>query len=393
MWTRLVAGAAALLLPSISVAQAEPPPPRLTGLVWGGEISGAISRRDDRAFFNYAYYEHDTLRHVRLRLMAESRLPGRVDLLAEVRSDNETAGVPALFVRWQPAARMPLFLEAGRVPLVLGAFSRRAYGTENLLVGMPLAYQYLTSLRPDALPATVDDVLQMRARGWRPSYPIGSTSTAAGLPVIAFSRGDAGVQAQWRAPHWSVAAAVTLGTPADPRWRDNNSGLTVSGRAAINAPSGLTAGVSAARGRWVDEDAEALLDQRQRFGASQQVVGADAEFARGHWIVRGEWWRSRFEVPTLATPLTATTGFVEGRYRFRPRWQVAARVDRIAFSRVSGSAAASLPWDAPVWRIEGVADYRVSRRLNVRAGWQHNRRTAGRVRSSGFPTLQAVLWF
>jgi hypothetical protein len=32
MWTRLVAGAAALLLPSISVAQTEPPPPRLTGL-------------------------------------------------------------------------------------------------------------------------------------------------------------------------------------------------------------------------------------------------------------------------------------------------------------------------------------------------------------------------
>jgi len=36
---------------------------------------------------------------------------------------------------------------------VIGAFARQAYGRDNLVIGTPLAYQYLTSLRPDALPA------------------------------------------------------------------------------------------------------------------------------------------------------------------------------------------------------------------------------------------------
>jgi hypothetical protein len=233
----------------------------------------------------------------------------------------------------------------------------------------------------------------MRARGWRPSYPLGDTRIAAGLPLVAFSRGDTGVQAQWSAPYWTAAAAVTLGTPADPRWQDNNSGLTLSGRVSVRRPSGLTVGVSAARGRWVDEDVEGLVDPSQRFGSTQRLLGVDAEFARGHWILRGEWWRARFEVPTLAGALGSRAGFVEGRYRIRPRWQVAARADRMVFSAVTNSAGVSLPWDAPVWRVESVVGYRASTRLEVRAGWQHNWRTAGRVHASGFPTLQALWWF
>ena len=48
----------------------------------------------------------------------------------------------------------------GRVPATFGAFSRNTYGTDNLLIGTPLAYQYLTSLRPDSLP---DDAKTERA--------------------------------------------------------------------------------------------------------------------------------------------------------------------------------------------------------------------------------------
>lgn len=394
MWIRLVVSVvAAALVPATAFGQTDAPAPRLTGLVWGGEVSAAISRKDSAAFFNYTDYEHDTLRHVRLRLMAEAKLPGRVDLLAEVRSDNRTVDAPALFARWQPFGRVPFYVQAGRLPLVMGAFSRRAYGTENLMVGVPLVYQYLTSLRPDALPVTADDLLQMRARGWRPSFPLGSSSDAPGLPLVAFSRGDAGVQAQWSAPYWSAAAAVTLGTPADPRWRDNNDGVTVAGRLAATRPSGLTVGVSAARGRWVARSVEALVPAPTRQGSTQHLLGVDAELARGHWIVRGEWWRARFDVPTLTPALVASSAFVETRYRVRPRWQLAARVDHLTFSKISGQSGVATPWDAPVWRVEGVLGYRALRRLELRAGWQYDWREAGRVRERGFPTLQAVWWF
>ena len=380
--------------PALSFAGQDPPAPRETGLIWGGELAAAFSRYDDVAFFNYTDYEHSTLRMFRMRLMLEQRLPARVDFLAEVRVENDLLNAPALFVRWQPSAARPLHIQAGRLPLTIGAFARRAYGSDNLLVGVPLVYQYLTSVRPDALPQTADDVLRMRARGWRPSYPLGSTDLAAGLPLLAYSRGDTGIQLQWTAATWTAAAAVTRGTAADPRVRDNNSGVTLSSRIAMVRPSGLTIGLSGSRGSWVAQEVTSLLtaDQESR-STAQTLVGIDAEFARGHWILRGEGWHSRFAVPTLTQALSATGGFVEARYRFHPRWQVSARGDRLTFSELSGVTIPPMSWDAPVWRAEAALGYRISRRVDVRAGYQYNWRETGRVHERGFPTLQALLWF
>jgi hypothetical protein len=384
----------AVLLPAVALARQDPPPPRQTGLIWGAELAGVFSRQDQDAFFNYTDYEHSTLRQVRMRLMLEARLPARVELLGEIRAENDLLNAPALFVRWRPWASKPLHLQAGRLPLTIGAFARRAYGSDNLLVGVPLVYQYLTSVRPDALPQSADDVLRMRARGWRPSYPLGSTRLAPGLPLVAYSRGDTGLQAQWTADTWTMAAAITRGTAADPRVRDNNGGVTLSSRVATMRPWGLTAGVSASHGSWIAKDVQALLpaSQQQR-STSQTLFGVDAEFARGHWIFRAEWWRSRFSVPTLTDTLTANGGFAEARYRFQPRWQVSLRGDRLTFSRLAGQTLASSPWDAPMWRAEAALGYRVSRHLDLRAGYQFNWREAGRVRQRGFPTFQALVWF
>jgi len=234
----------------------------------------------------------------------------------------------------------------------------------------------------------------MRARGWRPSYPLGSADLAPGLPIVAYSRGDTGVQVQWTAESWTAAAAVTRGTAADPRVRDNNSSVTVSSRIAVMRPSGLVIGVSGSRGAWISRDVRSLLPAgQQKRGTSQTLVGIDTEFARGHWILRGEWWHSRFAVPTLTPALSSTGGFVEARYRFRPRWQVSVRADRLTFSRITGESSVPTSWDAPMWRAEGVLGYRVSRHVDLRAGYQFNWREAGRVRERGFPTLQVLVWF
>ena len=385
---RVGVGAWFALAAGVISASAQEPVPRPVGLVYGGEITGALSRPDHAAFFNYTSYEQDTLRLARVRLFAEVRLPGRLDVVAEARTENETVGLPTAFGRWQPWARAALFVQAGRIPPVIGAFARRAYGADNFVVGIPLAYQYLTSLRPDALPASEDDVFRMRGRGWLPSFPIGDQTARAGLPMIALKSADAGVAVHGQVRSWTASVALTQGVPADPRLRDNNGGRAWSGRLATARPGGLVVGVSAAIGPWIDRARSGVDDS----GASQTLVGMDAEFARGHWVVRGEWWRSAFEVPTIARTLVAQSGFVEGRYRWHPRWQVATRVDRMAFAPLIGRSA-TLPWDASVWRVEVAVGYRVTRRLDLRAAWQQNWRDGGRVRARGFPIAQASFWF
>src|SRR5437660_527842 len=82
-------------------------------------------------------------------------------------------------------------IQLGRVPPTFGAFPRRAYSTDNPFIGYPLAYQYLTSLRADALPANADELLQMRARGWlsrdRKSTRLNSSHVAISYAVFCLS--------------------------------------------------------------------------------------------------------------------------------------------------------------------------------------------------------------
>ena len=87
------------------------------------------------------------------------RITDRVSLLTEIRSENGESVEPyALYVRVRPWRDRPIDIQAGRIPPTFGAFARRDYGAGNPLIGYPLAYQYLTSVRPDALPASSDDV-------------------------------------------------------------------------------------------------------------------------------------------------------------------------------------------------------------------------------------------
>jgi hypothetical protein len=367
-------------------------------VTFGGEIAGSIAPRDDEAFFNYTDYERDTLRMARVRLFGQWRIAQPASVVVELRSENvDTPEFAALYLRWRPLASREFDIQIGRIPPVVGAFARRAYGRDNLVVGLPLAYQYLTSLRPDALPGTVDDLLRMRGRGWRPAYPIGSQSIATGVPLVSATRWDTGIEARWKTGWLETAAAFTRGAPAVPVVRETNGGRQWSGRAAVNLPMGMTIGVSGARGEWIEDDVLAYVPENRREQSTQSLVGADVEYGIGHWLVRAEVLRSVFRMPIVAEPsettLAAWSGFVEARYRWHPRWQVAGRAERLDFGAVVGSSGVPTPWDAPVTRLESVVGFRATRAIELRAGWQYNWRDAGRVHERGSPAVQILYWF
>ena len=370
-------------------------------LAGGGEIMIVAGPRDTTAFFNYSDYERNLLRIARVRLFGEWRAATRLSVIAELRTENiDEVMLPALYVRWQPRATPDLHIHAGRIPPIIGGFARHAYGRDNVVVGQPLAYQYLTSLRPDAVPSTVDDLSRMRGRGWQPSYPVGATSIEPGLPLVSASKWDTGISGIWRRGRLDVSGALTQGSPAIPVVRDTNDQLMWSGRAAALVGRGVTIGVSGARGQWLEDNILDLTSGGRDTPASQTLVAGDIEFGDGPWLVRGEWLRSAFEVPVTTRPdldarLHAWAGFAEARYRPVPRWQVGIRVDRLAFGNLPDTApeAVALSWDADVKRVEAVVGFRAHRRIEIRGGWQHNWREGGRVRERGVPVLAVLGWF
>lgn len=380
-------------------AQALPAGPLSFGdgrVIVAADASLTSSTHDDRgAWFNYTDYEHNVLRLIRFGVSASVRITDRVALLGEVRTENGDRLEPyAGYIRVRPWKNRAFDIQAGRIPPIFGAFSRRAYAADQPLIGYPLAYQYLTALRPDAIPATADDLVRMRGRGWLASYPLGELTPDRGMPLVTAFRWDTGVEVRAGSTPLSVSAAVTNGTLSDPRGRDNNGGKQVSGRLEWRPAAGFILGASGAHGPYLADAVKAFTVGRvaSPFTAgTQQAFGIDAEYSRDRWLARGEVIRSRWGVPTLSFSPSAVGMFAEARYKIWPGLFVAGRVDRLTFSTIRNGGR-TLTWDAPVSRFEGGLGFYIQRNLLIKGAYQRNWRDGGRVRGLGTGALQLQFW-
>src|SRR5262249_8298259 len=146
-------------------------------------------------FFNYTDYEHSTLRTLCLAFQATVKAGDHLEVLSEIRSENGARPEPyGLYLRVRPWTEHNFAIQVGRLPPTFGAFSRRNYPSDNPLITYPLAYQYLTSIHADGLPASVDELLRMRARGWLSNFSIGNVAPGPGVPLVSAFRWDTGVQ-------------------------------------------------------------------------------------------------------------------------------------------------------------------------------------------------------
>ena len=367
-------------------------------VILGAEITATIAP-DDPGFFNYTSYEFSALRNLRMGVSVEVRANQHVQLLTEVRLDQgRVLEAYGLFVRVRPWPARRFDIQVGRIPPTFGAMTRTAYGSSNILIGQPLAYQYLLSLRSDALPATNDDLLRMRGRGWLSNFPVGNTAAAPGLPMVNTSRWDTGVQAHGVNGKFEWTGSVSAGSLSDPRFRDNNSGRHYAGRLVARPTPAFAFGVSASRGAWVNRNVDDALAGTNSGDRSRQIAyGGDAEFSAGRLLIRGEAIRSTWTLPPIATlrltePLVATSMLVEGRYKIAPGLYLAVRGDRLDFGRITGADGPNT-WEARTWRVETGIGYSITRNIQIKGSWQRNDRDGGRVRNDSILAGQVLYWF
>ncbi len=400
-----------LATPARVAAQVLPASPITTAggrLTVGAEAAAAVAPNDE-AYFNYSAYGYDLLRQFRGDLSAQVTLDRRISLLGDVRveapiGEGQWDVRPyALFVRVHPWASRAFDVQAGLIPPVFGAFSRRSYGADNPLIGFPLAYQYLTTLRPDALPASADGLLALRGHGWLTAYPIGSLAPDHGVPLVDGLHYQTGVEMRAGNDPLQVSAAITSGTVSTPGANDWTVAPQVSGRVQWRHGPGLLLGVSASRGVFFSHSVTDALGPEARDSANaQRALGFDAEFSHGYWLIRSEaiWssWRlppvpsSAGQPPSIDTPLGAFAIDVEGRYRITPALYVAGRVGRLDFSRITGSAGPTT-WDAPVRRAEVGGGYALQRNILAKVTYQYNWRDSSYEPVSHLVSAQLLFWF
>jgi hypothetical protein len=364
----------------------------------GGDASASVAPQDP-GFFNFTDYEHSALRMVRFDLSVSVTAGDHFTVLGGFQDENfDTPRVYALYVRIHPWSNRRFDVQIGRVPPTAGLFAHQTYATDNILIGYPLAYQYLTSLRPDALPASADDLLRMRARGWESSFPVGNQTPDHGVPLFSGFRWDTGVQVHAATDLLEVTASVTTGTLSNPLVGDDNGGKQIAGRAAIRPVTGLAIGASAARGAFIsDAAASAVPGGADANAYTQTALGGDIEYSRDYFLVRAETMWSRWTVPPISdplidVPLRAFAVSLEGRYKLRPGLYAAARVDHLGFSDITGTAG-SQSWEARLSRVEFGGGYYLQRNLVLKLSYQYNTRDGGRQPTLGLPAAQLVYWF
>jgi hypothetical protein len=391
----LLAASAVALATALPRWVAASEPVRIGGLqlMLGGEASGTYSTRSDD-HFNEGEYQRSLLRLLRLTLTGELRA-GPLGLVAEARSENgDVPRMYALFLRARPWRERAFDVQAGMLPVLFGSFSK-GYGADPALVGYPLAYHYPTLVRVDAAPRGVEDLESRRGTGWWIQYPTGSRGYDRGLPLVSVFHPDTGVQARLLTQAWQVSVGVTRGTLGNPVLQDDNGSKQVAGRVAWRSPWGLVAGVSGARGGYAARDLVRAIPAAGDREFLQRAVGTDLEYARRHWVFRGEavwssWDAVAERPPLLGARLEATGLSFEGRYRPWPGVTVAARLDHLEFGDIPGPQLRSERWDASVWRAQAGVGYALRRNLGLKLAYQLNRRD---VDHGDLLAVQGVVWF
>ncbi|HZR23578.1 MAG TPA: hypothetical protein VFA59_08335 [Vicinamibacterales bacterium] len=368
---------------------------------YAGDVSATVGSADP-GFFNYTDYEHSALRMLRIDLSGAWHTNEHVSFLGEVRTENFDEIEPyAAYVRIRPWKDRDFDIQAGRVPPTFGGFARRTYATDNPLIGYPLAYQYLTSIRPDSLPATAAELVRKKGLGWEDVFSIGSQVRDRGVPLVSAFRWDTGVQVH-AATHdkmFAATASITTGTVSNPLFKDDNSGRQLAGRFETRPVVGLVIGVSGARGPFVTSDAaRAAVGDGHESDLTQTAWGVDVEYSRDHYLVRlesiaSDWTLPLVRQPFLQLPLRAVSTSVEGRYKIAPGFYVAARIDHLGFSDVDPGTGAT-PWDAPVSRLEMGGGVSIQRNLLLKLVYQYNTRDGGPLDHTAHQSAaQLVFWF
>ena len=374
-------------------AQDDRPPIQLRGL-----LDLAVAPNNDAVALNQLNAGGTPFDPYRARLFVEGKPSEHFDVFGQIHlSEQSGVLIYGAYATWTPWLDRDLHVQAGKLPNPIGVYPPRTYSDKNWLMGMPLMYQYHSSLRGDILVPDIDALLSEAGQGQYGVDYLPGGGGWRGMPIIYDFCWDVGIVALGSLRPVEFSLGVTNGTPSNSQpGRDNNEDKSFMGRVGIVPVPSLRLGVSASTGAYMGNDLEPSLPpgtSAERYDQTLYMV--DAEWSFDRFEIRGEGVHNTWETPTVGD-LTVRGYYVEARASFAAGAWVAARLDQLLYDEVQGTTGPARPWDDDVTRLEGGVGYRFSRHVMAKAVYQETKLDPGPVgdsRTSSLVAGQLVLGF
>ncbi len=307
----------------------------------------------------------------------------------------------AMGVHWKPFSSPYLQFRVGKFQAPFGNFLERRFAPMNPVIGLPLIYDYAHNLSAFDIPGSNAVLLESRGSGielrYRPADAAGSGKAdrwimklasghlpraGRGMRILSRELYLTGIELVGRTRRWRYALAVTNGSVSNPADLNPTGRLNLLGRLIFSPTAGFVAGLSMARGAYLNRQAtEAALSRigRRPEEFLQTTVGLDLSYSYRHLEVWAEGLWNRYETPFISGDLDLTGWNLEMKYKLTARLFLAFRYNGIRFAEiedptdVDGDGALMESWDYNVQQWEVAVWVRLHRNGFFKMAHQWNR--------------------
>ncbi len=330
----------------------------------------------------------------RLTLFLDAFAGNNVCAFAKIRADRgldpgyreNDLRIDEYFVRWTDSTER-FALQVGKFATIFGSWAGRHDSWENAFINHPLPYENVTIILDQGAPPNASDWLALRDRNdnkkkwipviWGPVYTAGASGSMAFGDFLA---------------EVSFTQAALSSRP--PAWEDLNwARPTWTGRLQYSPRPSLALGVSGSTGPYLLEAARDQLPVGSVLeDFKQKTLGWDVSWARGHWQIWNEWIFSAFDVPNVGD-VDSLAYYVEGRYKWSPRFFSGFRWGQQIFSEIEDTAGAIQRWDRGIWKIDTSLVWRIDHHVQLKGQYSFSDQNGELEVGQQFAAVQITLKF